>query len=513
MLFELTLLANFTLIHLIVGLVLYVLLASVMRYTAVSAEMRSWLWVCVFVLCTLTPFTAFTPESPNTASATKTTITSDQSSVVPRELDTKASGDTNSELTIQSHWLYDSLSLIYCLLLVWLLGSLWRICGVIRTLIATFKLKKTAVPAAELEQVNTQIPLLFLTSEVTSTPMAIGLFKPIIVVPKNMVKQLNHAQLVPILLHESAHIQRKDLWVSLFQELLAIVFWWSPVMRLINRKIHLSRELACDYRAAQQLSSNQRYAQSLLDCAKLMVVEKRNVMAMGLFSKKKELNMRINEMLKPSYSKKPKTSTILVTCVAVALTSTVIAQTVIPKVAIEGIKQSANHYAKLPEAKTNLLIAAIQARDTDLIQLMMEQGVDINTPLMSDGTALIIAVKNNDHDLVSTLIDLGADVNQSALGDGNPLIAAAMTNHLTLAEYLLDQGATIDAIVQGDETALINASHQGHYDMVELLLERGADANLGVEAQTVNGSEYRSPLNRAKTNRIGRLLTSYGAKI
>jgi ankyrin repeat protein len=198
---------------------------------------------------------------------------------------------------------------------------------------------------------------------------------------------------------------------------------------------------------------------------------------------------------------------------ALVITSTAIAQTIIPKVAVENVKQGANHYSTLPEAKTNLLITAINARDINLIQLMIDQGVDINTPLISDGTALIIAVKNNDHDLVSALIGLGADVNQSALGDGNPLIAAAVTNHLTIAEYLLDKGADIDAIVKGDETALINASHQGHYEMVKLFLDRGADASLGVDAQTLNGLEYRSPLNRSKNNRISQLLIRHGAKI
>jgi hypothetical protein len=376
---------------------------------------------------------------------------------------------------------------------------------------ATFKLRKTAVLVTQSEQSENQ--LRFYTSTNASTPMVIGLHQPIIIVPAALAGRLNIDQMTPILLHELAHIQRKDLWVSLFQELLIIIFWWSPIMRLINRKIHLTRELACDYRAAQQLSNNQQYAQSLLDCARLMVAEKRNVMAMGLFSKKKELNMRINEMLKPRYSKRPKNSTISIACMALVITSTAIAQTIIPKVAVENVKQGANHYSTLPEAKTNLLITAINARDINLIQLMIDQGVDINTPLISDGTALIIAVKNNDHDLVSALIGLGADVNQSALGDGNPLIAAAVTNHLTIAEYLLDKGADIDAIVKGDETALINASHQGHYEMVKLFLDRGADASLGVDAQTLNGLEYRSPLNRSKNNRISQLLIRHGAKI
>jgi len=50
-----------------------------------------------------------------------------------------------------------------------------------------------------------------------------------------------------------------------------------------------------------KLSSNKRYAQSLVDCARLILEKKRNVLAVGLFSKKKELttdnNLALAELL------------------------------------------------------------------------------------------------------------------------------------------------------------------------------------------------------------------------
>ena len=45
------------------------------------------------------------------------------------------------------------------------------------------------------------------------------------------------------------------------------------------------------------MKNSKQYAQSLIDCAKLMVIEQRSILAMGLFSKKKELNYRVGAVL------------------------------------------------------------------------------------------------------------------------------------------------------------------------------------------------------------------------
>ena len=72
-------------------------------------------------------------------------------------------------------------------------------------------------------------------------------------------------------------------------------------------------------------------------------------------------------------------------------------------------------------------------------------------------------------------------------------------------------GADIDAVTEHDETALISASHSGHFKVVKYLVEKGADVNLAVEANTVRGTELRSPLLSAKTREIREYLIAQGA--
>ena len=172
---------------------------------------------------------------------------------------------------------------------IWFIGSCWRGVAVFRSAYFTHKLVSKAM------QENKRLPFahisefpIFMVKGV-STPMATGLISPIILVPDAVVKRFEAKNLEPIILHEVAHIQRNDLWVGLFQEALAIIFWWSPIMRILNRRIHISRELACDMRAAKKLNSGKNYAQSLVDCAQLMLSQHTNILAMGYLPRNQNL--------------------------------------------------------------------------------------------------------------------------------------------------------------------------------------------------------------------------------
>jgi len=123
-----------------------------------------------------------------------------------------------------------------------------------------------------------------------------------------------------------------------------------------------------------------------------------------------------------------------------------------------------------------------------------------------------MGVEQNNPILTQALIDLGADVNQSSRGDGNPLIVAAMENNIALAKLLLDNGADVNKVVPKDETPLINASFYGFYEMSELLINRGADVNLSVTTGESDGFQRRTPLNRARNNKIKELLLANGAR-
>jgi ankyrin repeat protein len=171
-----------------------------------------------------------------------------------------------------------------------------------------------------------------------------------------------------------------------------------------------------------------------------------------------------------------------------------------------------NNTSTISPLKGEILIEMIHNSAVGGIEQLINEGLNINATIIGDGTPLIIAVRDNNKKVVESLIQWGADINLSAKNDANPLITAAMNNHLALAEMLFLQGANIDAVIDDDETALINASRQGHYQMVKFLVENGADVNLAITANTLQGSELRSPLNGAKTTEIRDYLVLMGAK-
>jgi ankyrin repeat protein len=161
--------------------------------------------------------------------------------------------------------------------------------------------------------------------------------------------------------------------------------------------------------------------------------------------------------------------------------------------------------------EAELLINAATNNRFGVIEQLVNRGININTPVIGDGTVLMVAVKHNNLTMVEDLIDLGADVNQPSQGDGNPLIVASKHGHLNMVKHLLQQHANINTIVPGDETALINASRSGHLAIVQWLVEQGADVNLAVTAKTLFETETRSPLNQAANDSIKQYLRSQGA--
>jgi len=553
MLFELTILASFAIYHLLIGFSLFCLLTLLFKLYKFTAEMQSWLWITAFIIATAVPFSLFI-ESPSSEMLIAQRQSAKQTANVVQQTNTQNNSKNiiNNRFESQSpfEWNVSSKKVlgvtfwIYFLLMVWLLGAFWRGIKVASAFLRTQKLIDSAT------ELDNRLPFKHISSvpvllaEGITSPMATGFLSPVILMPKSLINKLIGKNLDPIILHEVAHIERRDLWMSAFQETLAIIYWWSPIMRVLNRKIHISRELACDMRAAKHLSSGKTYAQSLIDCAQLMLSQHSNVLAMGLFSKKSELNYRIHEVLKIKSIKSPKAITTALACLTLVATSIVTAQNYAPKINVSNIKLEANHYSSISHQEGEKLERAIRTDDRKSLDAMINQGLDINTPFSGEGTALIIAVRHNNQELVTDLLNMGADINQSSEGDGSPLMEAVKYNRMAMVEYLYDNGADVnskafgdgsplieaakhdsleiakflitngaevDMSVEGDETPLINASQSGNVAMVKFLVEEGADVNLGMHTDTTRGGQFRTPLNMAANEQVKSYLMSKGA--
>ncbi|MEM1320793.1 MAG: M56 family metallopeptidase [Bacteroidota bacterium] len=83
-------------------------------------------------------------------------------------------------------------------------------------------------------------------SSKVQTPLTLGFFKPIVLVPIGFFNQLPPEQVEAILLHELAHIQRHDYLFNLIQIAIKTLFFYHPGIRYISNCIDAEREYACD---------------------------------------------------------------------------------------------------------------------------------------------------------------------------------------------------------------------------------------------------------------------------
>ena len=107
-----------------------------------------------------------------------------------------------------------------------------------------------------------------LVGDATTGPFVAGIVFPTIVVPPSLLG--DRAVLRAALLHELAHVRRFDALGRIVQLAARTLFWWCPVVLLVNRQLDRARESACDARALEigQIS-RPAYARLLLQMARL----------------------------------------------------------------------------------------------------------------------------------------------------------------------------------------------------------------------------------------------------
>lgn len=76
-------------------------------------------------------------------------------------------------------------------------------------------------------------------------PIAFGLLRPAIVVPAAIVRS-GGEELECVMLHELAHVRRRDAWMHIFERVVHAVLFFNPAIVLLLQSIALEREAACD---------------------------------------------------------------------------------------------------------------------------------------------------------------------------------------------------------------------------------------------------------------------------
>jgi hypothetical protein len=99
-------------------------------------------------------------------------------------------------------------------------------------------------------------------------PVVCGLWRPVIIVPRNLAPTLGSRHLRDVLFHELAHVKRHDLWVNLAQNVVQVLYFYNPLLLIINAAIRRLRDEAADETVRETIGDLEHaYAQRLADVA------------------------------------------------------------------------------------------------------------------------------------------------------------------------------------------------------------------------------------------------------
>lgn len=112
-----------------------------------------------------------------------------------------------------------------------------------------------AFKLAEEIELNSKSKYRVLISPEVKTPMLIGYFSPIILLPP---LTLTDDDLRYVLLHEWNHFKHGHLWIKLLFNIFCALLWWNPLVYMAENDLDYILEVSCDRYAVRELSSEER---------------------------------------------------------------------------------------------------------------------------------------------------------------------------------------------------------------------------------------------------------------
>ncbi len=239
-----------------------------------TPALRYWCWQIVALKLLLMPWWIVALELPDSFGATVSEVlppaaqtTANRAGAVGVAMHVPAVAPTGEAELAESEtpgWLdfLGQLTWHSWLVLAWLGGIVWQMGCLLVQRSRLRRLLRGATVAAEprllavVEHVAAQLglsrpPAVVLTDE-GGAPFVCGLLRPVLVLPRSLMAELDPDHWRKVVLHELGHFKRRDLWWAWVPALARLVYFFHPVAHWISFRIRLERELACDQLAMMQ---------------------------------------------------------------------------------------------------------------------------------------------------------------------------------------------------------------------------------------------------------------------
>ena len=138
-----------------------------------------------------------------------------------------------------------------------------------------------------------------LRSTIVKTPIAIGIFRPFIIVPASAFLQISPSELETIIAHELIHIRRYDPLVNMVQSVVEALFFYHPCIWWISAKIRLEREFSADNAVIEAFGdSHIVYANALANLEEIRHLANKQMPRIATAANGGNLMQRIQRILK-----------------------------------------------------------------------------------------------------------------------------------------------------------------------------------------------------------------------
>ncbi|HZU30127.1 MAG TPA: M56 family metallopeptidase, partial [Candidatus Angelobacter sp.] len=121
-----------------------------------------------------------------------------------------------------------------------------------------------------------------------------------VILPAWLLESTSGEELKYIVLHELAHLRRRDDWTNLAQKVLKAIFFFLPSVWWIERKLSLDREMACDDAVLAQFGAPRAYAECLAHVAEKSFVRRQLALAQAAVGRMRQLTTRVAMILDPN---------------------------------------------------------------------------------------------------------------------------------------------------------------------------------------------------------------------
>ncbi|HWL75736.1 MAG TPA: M56 family metallopeptidase, partial [Burkholderiaceae bacterium] len=155
---------------------------------------------------------------------------------------------------------------------LWLVGSPAMLLLLLTGVVGAEKLRTTAAAASDelcerasqlAKSLGIRRPVLISTSASATTPLLLGIVRPMILLPASTLTGLSTSQLEMILMHELAHVRRHDNLINLLQRVVEALLFFHPGVWKLSAWVRLERELCCDRLVIRHTREPLAYAETL----------------------------------------------------------------------------------------------------------------------------------------------------------------------------------------------------------------------------------------------------------